>query len=624
MGADNSLALDAAGHPRISYSDSTNGDLKVAAWNGTSWMLEIVDSAGFVGTDSSLALDAAGNPRISYRDNSNADLKVAAWNGTSWDLATVDSDGSVGYYTSLALDAAGNPRISYYDVTNADLKVAAWNGTGWDLATVDSDGDVGQYNSLALDAAGNLHISYLDDTNDDLKVADGLLPAAQLTITKSVAGSGAPADWSFAFTGGVGAFNLTDESPSTTHANVTPGTLAVTETNPAGYATSASCTNGASSTDGNLSVTLAAGDDVECTFTNTICQPGSYDTALTWACADAQPGYYAETPGASTQISCPPGYYQPNSGQSSCFEADPGFYAPWPGATQQTACPAGTTSPPGSDTIDDCVSTAPDLYLSTKAAGTTGDGLAFGPEDIVRWDGNEWSTWFDGSAALLMPRQAKHNINAFWIPDGDGADVVMAFAQNRRFVPDVAAPVDGMDLVRWDGSAFSFWFDGSDVFLTNKTQEKIDALHILPGGESPIGSGCLAYLLVSTQGPGKVPNGVPTPHSGGQLKFQGEDVLGFCATSLGQTTAGLWHMVLDGSAAGMPRNSTDSISVSDDGQTMYLTTQGAFNVDDAAGGHSMVYAYDFATGTFSGPLFSAPAAGLPEKVTGLHVDGPLP
>jgi len=109
-------------------------------------------------------------------------------------------------------------------------------------------------------------------------------------------------------------------------------------------------------------------------------------------------------------------------------------------------------------------------------------------------------------------------------------------------------------------------------------------------------------------------------YSGGQLKFQGEDVLGFCATSLGENTTGLWHMVLDGSAEGMPRNSTDSISVSDDGGTMYLTTQGAFAVDAAAGGHSVVYAYDFATGTFSGPIFSAPAAGLPQKVDGLQMN----
>src|SRR5690606_10358042 len=56
------------------------------------------------------------------------------------------------------------------------------------------------------------------------------------------------------------------------------------------------------------------------------------------------------------------------------------------------------------------------IFMSTTTAGTTGDGLDFGPKDIIRWDGSEWSTFFDGSAAALEPFNAKHNINAFWIP----------------------------------------------------------------------------------------------------------------------------------------------------------------------------------------------------------------
>ncbi|MCO5181639.1 MAG: right-handed parallel beta-helix repeat-containing protein [Candidatus Promineofilum sp.] len=259
------------------------------------------------------------------------------------------------------------------------------------------------------------------------------------------------------------------------------------------------------------------------------------------------------------------------------------------------------------------------IFMSTTTAGTTGDGLAFGPEDIIQWDGDAWSTWFDGSAAGLMPFNAKHNLNAIWIPDADAPDFVFSFGQNRRSVPGLADPVDGMDLLWWDGASFSWWFDGSDVGLTQKTQEKIDGLHVLDGSASPINGGnCLAYLLISTQGPAKVPN-----YSGGQLKFGGEDVVGFCATSLGETTAGLWHMVLDGSAEGMPRNSTDDFSLSEDGQTLYLTTKGTFNVDSATGGHSMVYAYDLGSGTFSGPLFVAADNGLPKKVNGLDVAGDL-
>ena len=120
---------------------------------------------------------------------------------------------------------------------------------------------------------------------------------------------------------------------------------------------------------------------------------------------------------------------------------------------------------------------------------------------------------------------------------------------------------------------------------------------------------------MSTQGPGRVTNG-PAPG----FRFGGEDVLGFCATALGETTTGLWHMALDGSAQGMPRNSTDSISLSADGQTLYLTTQRTFKVDSATGGHSMVYAYNFTTQTFSGPIFIAADHGLPKKVDGLQMN----
>jgi len=101
-------------------------------------------------------------------------------------------------------------------------------------------------------------------------------------------------------------------------------------------------------------------------------------------------------------------------------------------------------------------------------------------------------------------------------------------------------------------------------------------------------------------------------------------VLGFCATSLGETTAGTWSLVLDGSAEGMPNNSTVSLSANEDGSVLYLTTRAAFAVDGAVGGHSMVYRYDFGTGEFSGPFFSAPAAGLNKKVDGLHMVGDLP
>ena len=55
--------------------------------------------------------------------------------------------------------------------------------------------------------------------------------------------------------------------------------------------------------------------------------------------------------------------------------------------------------------------------------------------------------------------------------------MLISFTQNSRLVPGLVDLVNGMDLVWWDGSAFSLYFDGEDVGLTQKTQEKIDALY---------------------------------------------------------------------------------------------------------------------------------------------------
>ena len=267
--------------------------------------------------------------------------------------------------------------------------------------------------------------------------------------------------------------------------------------------------------------------------------------------------------------------------------------------------------------------TPTDVYVSTSAAGTVG-ALSYGSEDILKWDGSAWSVWFDGSAAGLTAKNAQHNINAFHVYEGSD-DALIVFAQNARVVPGISGKVDGMDIVLWNGSAFSLVFDGQDVGLTQLTNEKIDGLHELDPSLAPAavqaaaGGSCQAYYLISSSGNGQVTN-----YDGTSLKISGEDVLGFCATQLGSTTAGKWHKLLDGKAEGVKPNAITSISASDDGQTLYLTTKAAFNVDSATGGHSMVYEYDMTTGQFSGPTFSAPATGLTKMVDGLHVDGELP
>jgi hypothetical protein len=178
VGHHTSLVLDTLGFPHISYYDQGNGDLKYARWDGSAWRIETVDSANDVGKYTSLALDSAGRPHISYClfDRVHltcTDLKYAYHDGSTWMIQAVDS-GGMGRYTSLVLDAQDRPRISYseyqtYYPGNA-LRYAFYDGTAWQIETVDQ-GSVGWYSSLVLDMAGRPHIGYVGGAANVVKYA---------------------------------------------------------------------------------------------------------------------------------------------------------------------------------------------------------------------------------------------------------------------------------------------------------------------------------------------------------------------------------------------------------------------------------------------------------------------
>lgn len=262
------------------------------------------------------------------------------------------------------------------------------------------------------------------------------------------------------------------------------------------------------------------------------------------------------------------------------------------------------------------------LFVSAEKPGITSDFVTYSREDILKWDGANWSLFFDGSFYGLINHPQRHNINAFWVPDeSDPTGTVMSFLHNRQQVPGISGWVRGQDLVQFNGADFDLYFDGSDVGLTT-AQEKIDGVAVLDGSVSPIYGGCVQYLLINTVGNGWVRNpGAGNP----RIYFRGEDVLGFCATNLGDNTAGWWHLAFDGSTYGIKVGWIKSLSAEPDGSMLYFTTKGQTSLPGPVfGGHSMVYAFDTNALTFSGPLFDAPAAGLPSIVDALSIVNGIP
>ena len=84
-----------------------------------------LDSSGDVaGLYNDLVVNnSTGERNVCYYDGTNGNLKVAKWDG-SWNLLVIDSAGDTGLYCSTALESDGEVTVSYYDKSRGSLRFA--------------------------------------------------------------------------------------------------------------------------------------------------------------------------------------------------------------------------------------------------------------------------------------------------------------------------------------------------------------------------------------------------------------------------------------------------------------------------------------------------------------------
>lgn len=137
VGAHASIDARSETNIQIAYYDQTNGDLKHARWDGSTWSTTVVDSQGDRGPHASIALDSQGDAHISYYDATNQNLMYAEQTTSGWSIDTVDSSGAVGEYTSISLDGS-TPHIAYYAAgSQTEYKHATPGSSGWTLRTIE-------------------------------------------------------------------------------------------------------------------------------------------------------------------------------------------------------------------------------------------------------------------------------------------------------------------------------------------------------------------------------------------------------------------------------------------------------------------------------------------------------
>ncbi len=207
------------------------------------------------------------------------------------------------------------------------------------------------------------------------------------------------------------------------------------------------------------------------------------------------------------------------------------------------------------------------LYLSLTGNQTIG-GVSSSDEDILRFDGQMWSLFFDGSDVGV----SSPDLFGFSLLDSDS--ILMSFSS--------AVTVNGLsvtpqDVIRFDATSlgsntagtFSMYLDGSDVGL-DTTAEKIDSVSLLPDGR----------VLISATGNPSVPG----------VAGKDEDILAFMPSSLGDVTSGTWAMYFDGSDVGLAETSGEDVDALDVvGGKVYLSTADNFSVSGLSGADEDVF-----------------------------------
>lgn len=223
------------------------------------------------------------------------------------------------------------------------------------------------------------------------------------------------------------------------------------------------------------------------------------------------------------------------------------------------------------------------VYISPKAENKKVDGILLNNEDVVRYDATtcEWEKVFDGTEVGIP---AAADVDALALKDGD---YYFSFL-NAVNLPG-AGKIDDSDVVKYDGSTFTTYFDGSIYGLTSNAED-VDAIAFDETGA----------LLLSTLGTYGVP-GLPQGGDEDLLRLQG----------------GSLELRFDGSKnAGLANEDVAGASVTPNGN-YHLSVLDGFNVGGISGNTAEIFTCASSslgalnTNCTYGKLWNATAVGLP-------------
>ena len=249
-------------------------------------------------------------------------------------------------------------------------------------------------------------------------------------------------------------------------------------------------------------------------------------------------------------------------------------------------------------------------FLFSLQADETLNGITYSEQDVVLFNGTDFSLFFDGSDVSLPNTTGASEINALDVISPN--ELLLSFNQSTT-LPGLGT-VDDSDVVLFAATSFgentagnfSLYFDGGDVGLSSNAED-IDGLTRLSDGS----------LLISTRG----------DLNASGFSAVDEDVVLFNPTSLGGNTSGSFSTFVDGSDIDLTAGAEDIDAFDIDAVgDFFFSTRGDLSVSGVSGADDDVFAFALSStgASTSGSLasdlfFDASQAGLTNDIRGLDL-----
>ena len=127
------------------------------------WKVDLVDSSTLAGGDCGIGVDSDKYVHITYHDYSEGAIKYAKFEGTSWKTQTVAENVGKQEGLRMAVDSKNIPHIIYADNKKEKLIHAFLDGKFWIKEIINKMG----IPSVVIDDLDRVHVAYGSVSDDE-------------------------------------------------------------------------------------------------------------------------------------------------------------------------------------------------------------------------------------------------------------------------------------------------------------------------------------------------------------------------------------------------------------------------------------------------------------------------